>query len=232
MIRRPFTSIFVATAAATVLALIGGTAAQAGVPDPEPSVTSTPTEVPAEDEADKEPTEPVFADYKGRKINLAESWEDATSCTELPRGEVHCYDTDEEAMTDPALPSATRQEIVSAAVEARDPSRCVPDYWCLYQHADYKGKILRFSEDGKKRLKNWGMNNKLSSVFYRVLRWSVNYGDARVIDWRSWPVADRARRLSAGRVGDPSRYPNFKQLDYPGGGNWNDKVDVFEVRRA
>lgn len=195
-----------------------------------------PSEVPPNGGPGTEPSGPVIADYNGRKINLAESWEGATSCTELPGGKVHCYDTDEEALADPALPAATRQATRQADAAAgamlRLPSRCVADYWCLYQHANYKGKILRFSESGKKKLSNWGMGNKLSSVYYRVRLWQLNYGVAKVIDSRSWPVADRVRTLEAGSITKAGTYPNFKRLDYPGGGNWNDKVDYFHVQRA
>ncbi|WP_030566297.1 peptidase inhibitor family I36 protein [Streptomyces aureocirculatus] len=219
-------------------------------PTDEPS--EEPAEEPSEDPTDKPdgpsgnppagepgaeaPAGPVIADYKGRKINLAESWEGATSCTELPGGEVHCYDTDEEALADPKLPAATRQATLRAdaapGAMLRLPSRCVVDYWCLYQKANHKGKILRFSEDGTKKLKSYGMQNKLSSVYYRVMHWSLNYGDAKITDSRTWPTADRVRRLKAGSVTKASSYPNFKRLGYPGGGNWNDKVDYFEVRRA
>ncbi|MGK5642351.1 peptidase inhibitor family I36 protein [Streptomyces sp. URMC 126] len=214
-------------------------------PSEEPSTEPTdeptgkpgdPSKVPPDGSPGTESGGPVIADYKGRKINLAVSWEGATSCTELPGGKVHCYDTDEEALTDPALPAATRaasrQADASPDATFRMPSRCVTDYWCLYQHADYKGKILRFSESGKKKLSNWGMGDKLSSVYYRVRTWPLNYGDAEIIDSRSWPVADRVRRLDAGSISKAGAYPNFKRLGYPGGGNWNDKTDYFHVRRA
>ncbi|WP_282797757.1 peptidase inhibitor family I36 protein [Streptomyces sp. CC224B] len=219
--------------------------------DPADEPSEEPSEEPADEPTDKpddpsdvppnggpgtEPEQPVFAYYNGRLINLAKSWEGATSCTELPGGEVHCYDTDEEALSDPSLPAATREATrqANAAPGAmiRPPRRCVVDYWCLYQHAKYKGKILRFAESGKKKLSNWGMGNKLSSVYYQVRLWDLNYGDARVIDSRSWPVSDRVVTLSAGSDIRPAKYPNFKRLSYPGGGNWNDKADYFQVRRA
>ncbi|WP_272923329.1 hypothetical protein [Streptomyces sp. SID5643] len=40
-------------------------------------------------------------------------------------------------------------------------------------------------------------------------------------------MEDRVRRLDP-----PGGYSDFRNLDCPGGGNWNDKVDIFEVRRA
>ncbi|MEU0688356.1 peptidase inhibitor family I36 protein [Streptomyces uncialis] len=235
---RSSVSLVVAAGATAALVLVTGPVVRADGSDgpvgtssataaPEP----TSTVEPVDDQPDRGPAAPVIADYNGRRINLAESWEGATSCTELPNGVVNCYDTDQAAMDDPGLPAAVREEAL-AGLRARLPDRCLSDYWCLYRDADYKGKILRFSSDGQKNLKDWGMGNALSSVYYRVVQWSLNYGDAKVTDWRSWPVEDRVRRLDAGYVGTPSRYPNFKALDYPGGGTWNDKVDVFEVRRG
>ncbi|MGW7089909.1 peptidase inhibitor family I36 protein [Streptomyces sp. NPDC054871] len=221
MIRRPFTSCLLAASAATALVFTSGTAAQAD----EPSATAAP--------AQEGPVNPVIAEYDGRKINLAESWEGADSCTELPGGEVHCYDSDEEAIADPELPTPTRMETLKAAsapvarAVAAPPSKCFADYWCLYADANYKGKLLRLSSSGKKDLKEWGFRDKLSSVYYWVGGWSTNYGDAKVIDLRSGLLHDRERRLGA-----PAKYSNFRNLAYPGGGNWNDKVDVFQVRRA
>ncbi|MGX2996141.1 peptidase inhibitor family I36 protein [Streptomyces sp. JNUCC 64] len=238
---RPSVSPLAALGVTVALVLVTGPAVRADSSGPgpglgaEPLATPTPeptsTAEPVEDQPDRGPAAPVMADYNGRRINLAESWEGATSCTELPSGAVNCYDTDHAAMSDPELPAAVREEALEG-LRPRIPDRCLPDYWCLYSDADYKAKILRFSSDGQKKLKDWGMQNALSSVYYQVAQWSINYGDAQIIDWRSWPVADRVRRLDAGGAGNPGRYPNFKSLDYPGGGTWNDKVDVFEVRRA
>lgn len=228
MIRRSLTAALVATASATVLVLTSGTMAQADEePTAEPSVTATP--------ADEAPANPVTAEYNGRKINLAASWEGADSCTELPSGEVHCYDSDAEALADPELPAEIREETLKAnaaapvgpSAAAAPPARCVADYWCLYMKVGYKGKLLRLYSDGEKDLKEWGCRDKLSAVYYWVGRYSVNYGDAKITDLRSWPVADRVRRLDA-----PGGWSNFTNLDYPGGGNWNNKVDIFEVRRA
>ncbi|MEU5084255.1 MULTISPECIES: peptidase inhibitor family I36 protein [Streptomyces] len=195
----------------------------------EPSVTATPdpTEEPTDPTAN--PVNPVIADYDGRKINLAESWEGANICTELPNGEVHCYDTDQEALADPDLPAQVREQSLKAsALQASDPrDNCAADYWCLYQDANYKGRKLQFSSDGKKNLGDYGFRDKLSSVFYWVGQWSLNYGDATIWDSRSWPLDDRQRQLEP-----PKGWPNFQNLPYPGGGNWNDKVDTFEVNRA
>ncbi|EST26708.1 hypothetical protein M878_26765 [Streptomyces roseochromogenus subsp. oscitans DS 12.976] len=152
---------------------------------------------------------PVIADYDGRKINLAESWEGANVCTELPNGEVHCYDTTEESLADPDLPAKVRQESLKASMlRASGPrDNCAADYWCLYQDANYQGRRLQFSSSGKKSL--------------------GDYGYAKIWDSRSGLLHDRQRDLLP-----PHGWANFKNMDYPGGGNWNDKVDVFEVKRS
>ncbi|MFH8493706.1 peptidase inhibitor family I36 protein [Streptomyces coeruleorubidus] len=227
MIRRSLTAALVATASASVLVLTSGTAVQAGEePTAEPSATATP--------ADEAPANPVIAEYNGREINLAESWEGAESCTELPSGEVHCYDSDAEAVADPELPAEIREQTrkataaapAGARAAAAPPARCVADYWCLYMKVGYKGRLLRLHSDGKKDLAEWGCRDKLSAVYYWVGRYSVNYGDAKITDLRSWPVEDRVRRLDP-----PGGWSDFTNLDYPGGGHWNNKVDIFEVRR-
>ncbi|MGR8008796.1 peptidase inhibitor family I36 protein [Streptomyces hypolithicus] len=221
MIRKPLANLLLATASATALIFTSAGATQADEPTPEPSVTAPP--------AVEEAVNPVIAEYDGRKINLAESWEGADSCTELPNGEVHCYDSDEEALADPELPAESRKETLKAA-SARSasapPRGCVADYWCLYMDTGYGGRLLRLSSDGKKDLNEWGCRDKLGSVYYWVGRWALNYGNAKITDYRSWPVEDRVRGLNA-----PADYRNFGDLAYPGGGNWNNKVDIFEVRR-
>ncbi len=175
------------------------------------------------------PSNPVIADYDGRKINLAKSWEGANVCTELPTGEVHCYDTDEESLADPDLPTQVRKDTRKASLQQASDSHhnCAADYWCLYQDANYKGRRLQFSSSGKKDLADYGFRDRLSSVYYWVLRWPLNYGIATIWDSRSWPLHDRQRDLIP-----PHGWSNFKNMNYPGGGNWNDKVDVFQVKRS
>ncbi|MEW1661084.1 peptidase inhibitor family I36 protein [Streptomyces sp. NPDC093707] len=172
----------------------------------------------------------MIAEYNGRRINLAEdeNWGGANSCTELPNGKVHCYDTNEEALADPDLPETTRQETLKAAASltSAPPAGCIADYWCLFENANYKGRVLRFSADGKHDLEPWGFRDKLSSVYYQVVRWTVNYGTARIWDYRSGLLHDRQRDLVS------LQYPNLANLPYPDGGNWDNKVDNFEVRRA
>ncbi|MFJ7077672.1 peptidase inhibitor family I36 protein [Streptomyces sp. NPDC098781] len=226
MIRRPLASALIATATAGTILLGTNAQALAGEPTAEPSATTTqePTADPTAD-----PVNPVIADYDGKEINLAESWEGANICTELPSGEVHCYDTNEESLADPDLPAQVRQNSLAAAkFRASDPrDNCAADYWCLYQDANYKGRRLQFSSSGKKNLGDYGFRDKLSSVYYWVGRWPLNYGTATIWDSRSWPLNDRQRDLIP-----PHGWSNFKNMDYPGGGNWDNKVDVFQVKRA
>ncbi|MDC0766089.1 peptidase inhibitor family I36 protein [Streptomyces sp. HD] len=225
MIRRPLASALLAATTAGTLLMGSGSLAQAAEPTAEPSAPTAqePTAEPTPD-----PVNPVIANYDGRKINLAESWEGANICSELPDGEVHCYDTNEESLADPALPAKVREETLKATkLRAADPrDNCAADYWCLYQDANYKGRRLQFSSSGKKDLGDYGFRDKLSSVYYWVGRWSLNYGTATIWDSRSWPLHDRERELVP-----PHGWANFKNMDYPGGGNWDNKVDVFQVKR-
>ncbi|MET8094867.1 peptidase inhibitor family I36 protein [Streptomyces sp. NPDC005236] len=231
MIHIRLTTTLLAAAATGALLLTAGPVASADESTAEPSATATQdpsTQDPSTPAA--EPASPVIAEYDGRKINLAESWEGADSCTELPSGEVHCYDTTREAQTDPALPASIRKETRAALATqavAAAPDRCIADYWCLYADADYKGKIIRLSSSGKHDLSEWGFRDKVSSVYYWVLRWSLNYGTATIWDYRSGVLHDRQRDMLP-----PHGWANFKNMDYPGGGDWNDKVDAFEVKRA
>ncbi|MFF3416949.1 peptidase inhibitor family I36 protein [Streptomyces sp. NPDC002698] len=227
MIPKSLASALLCTVSAGALLLGTGPLAHADEPVPEPSVTTTPAPV---EEEPTEPVKPVIADYRGQKIDLSSSWEGANICTELPDGEVHCYDTDEESLADPDLPAKVREDTLKASKlqAASDPrDNCASDYWCLYQDPNYKGRRLQFSSSGKKNLGDYGFRDKLSSVYYWVARWPLNYGYATIWDSRSGLLHDRQRDLEP-----PHGWSNFKNMDYPGGGNWNDKVDAFEVKRA
>ncbi|WP_369366537.1 peptidase inhibitor family I36 protein [Streptomyces sp. CG4] len=228
MIRRTLASAFVTVACAGAVLVGTVPPALAAEPGVEPSATASQDPTPSA-EPSTGPVHPVIADYDGRKINLAESWEGADVCTELPNGEVHCHDTTEESLADPDLPAKVRQESLKAStLRASDPrGNCAADYWCLYQDANYRGRRLQFSSSGKKNLGDYGFRDKLSSVYYWVGRWTINYGYAKIWDSRSGLLHDRQRDLLP-----PHGWANFKNMAYPGGGNWNDKVDVFEVKRS
>ena len=138
----------------------------------------------------------MIAECSGREINLAESWEGAESRTELPSGEVHCHDSDPEAVAGPELPAEIREQTrkataapAGARAAAAPPDRCVADSW--------------------------------------VGRYSINHGDAKITDLRSWSVEDRVRRLDP-----PGGCSDLRNLDCPGGCNRNDKAHIFEVRRS
>ncbi|MEW1675394.1 peptidase inhibitor family I36 protein [Streptomyces noursei] len=210
-----------ATVATGAFLFTASPAAHADEPTAEPSASPTPSAM---------PSNPVIAEYNGRQINLAEdeNWGGANSCTELPNGEVHCYDTNEEALADPDLPPSIRQETLKGATSlaAAPPAGCIADYWCLFENANYTGRVLRFSSDGKHDLGEYGFRDKLSSVYYWVVRWTVNYGTARIWDYRSGLLYDRQRDLVS------LQHPNLANYAYPDGGNWDNKVDNFEVRRG
>ncbi|MFI1205941.1 peptidase inhibitor family I36 protein [Streptomyces sp. NPDC020883] len=223
MISKHVARTLLAAVSAGAFLFTSGPVAQADEPTTAPAATATDSPTPG-----AKPSKPVIAEYQGRQINLAEDWEGATSCTELPNGKVHCYDTDEEALADPALPASTRQKTLNSPTlyASPIPANCFADLWCLYDHANYKGKVVRLSSNGNHDLKEWGFRDRLSSVFYFVGNWTPNYGRARIWDLRSGLLHNRQRDLTA-----PARYSNLANLEYPGGGNWNDKVDIFQVIR-
>lgn len=188
----------------------------------------------AADAAQEEaPLQPVIAEYHGEKINLAESWEGAKVCTELPGGEARCYDSDAEAQADPELPQpkAALAPRSAAVAYASNPGNCANDYWCLFEHANYKGRKLQFFDSGRKNLANWGFRDKTSSIYRRIANYPLNYGGATMVDFRSGLLHDRVRDIGWGK-GLVQEYPNLTKLPYPDGGNWNDKMDALDVKRG
>ncbi|MFE0106930.1 peptidase inhibitor family I36 protein [Streptomyces sp. NPDC059009] len=175
----------------------------------------------AADTTPEEPVTPVIAEYNGKQINLAEDWEGAQICTELAGGNVRCYDDEAAAQEDVApAPAALKR----ANPDKGLPGKCAPDYWCLFEHANYKGRKLQFHDTGTRKLANWGFRDKTSSI-YRFA-WRYGMKGATMIDYRSGVLHDRTRRLGST---SEAAYPNLKNLAYPGGGNWNDKVDAFKI---
>lgn len=85
------------SAALCALATSATTATAAPEPTAIPEVgLATPAEEAALQQQLAE-TKPVIATYNGREINLADGWQGAQACSEVPSGEVYCFDTVEEA---------------------------------------------------------------------------------------------------------------------------------------
>ncbi|MDJ0386343.1 peptidase inhibitor family I36 protein [Streptomyces sp. G-G2] len=173
------------------------------------------------------PANPVLAEYKGKKINLAASWSGATVCTEFPGGSVHCYSNDTEAQADPELRKTSK---LSAPMGIESlPGNCSPDYWCLFEDINYGGHKLQFFDSGRKNLSDWGFRDTASSIYRGVINYPLNYGYATMVDYRSGVLYDRVRDVGQGLE---SKYPSLGALGYPDGGDWNDRMDAFDVKRG
>ncbi|MFD9819406.1 peptidase inhibitor family I36 protein [Streptomyces violascens] len=233
--RKHFKEVFLAAAMVGGVLVAGAPAATAA---PSQNVSVVPS-------ASNPVPHPVIAEYKGRKINLAEGWQGAQTCTELPGGAVHCYDTFEQADADTARLMAARagsNDVAkytapsqkrnggSGVARAGKVQDCSADYWCLYDGPNYSGPHLQFFDPGTKELSDWGFRDRVSSVYRIIVNYPVNYGGAHLIDYRSWPVADRDISLTGGYLEDD--FPDLSRLSYPGGGNWDNKADAVKVWRG
>ncbi|MFD9819831.1 peptidase inhibitor family I36 protein [Streptomyces violascens] len=186
---------------------------------------------------------PVIADYNGRKINLAEGWQGAESCTELPTGEVRCYDTFAEADADTARFMAARadsSDVAKYTAPSRKPAagsgvlragkaqNCSADYWCVFDGKNYTGRRLQFFDPGTKELGKYDFRDKASSIYRIVVNYPLNYGGASLVDYRSGLVANREIKFG----GMEDDYPDLSRLGYPGGGNWDNKADALKIWRG
>ncbi|MER6362547.1 peptidase inhibitor family I36 protein [Kitasatospora sp. NPDC001527] len=222
---RSFRMLAVATAAAGALAL----AAPAATATPAPSAPAAPSadaQQPA-GSTKATPSKPVIATYKGRQIDLAKGWDGARVCTEVTGGAVYCHDSVAEAdaalaTIDPALARATKAAKAAAPAAAANvvlspqaTSDCGSGWACLWEHANYSGSLLRWSQPGTKYLSDWSFRDMASSAC--VFR---SGGDLTVYDDRTLQP-DPSVYLWNGNCYD------FTGLSYPYGGNWNDKADYI-----
>ncbi|MER6773997.1 peptidase inhibitor family I36 protein [Streptomyces bacillaris] len=171
-------------------------------------------------------TKPVIATYNGRKINLADGWQGAQACSEVPSGEVHCYDTTEKAdQALAAIASTTVRSPESGGSSAKPGGAfgpaaiedCAYGYVCLWEHANYAGRRLQWSAPGVKQLKDWNFRDQASSACVNRDRYGVLAYDART--GLPDPYVTLAARYCA----------KFTNASYPTGGTFNDKVDYIEM---
>ncbi|QXE35931.1 peptidase inhibitor family I36 protein [Streptomyces sp. GMY02] len=206
-----------AAACAVVVGMTTAVASPASAPEPEVGILTPEAE--AEVNARLEQSKPVIALYKGRQINLADGWQGAQACTEVPSGKVYCYDSTEEA--DAALPtidpSAAARKLPGAAFGPTAFSDCSSPYFCLFESGNGAGRRLQWSADGTKQLADWDFRDKASSAC--VVR---PLGGALVYDARTG-LPDPYMAL-----GNLACY-NFIDVGYPTGGSWNDKADYVEL---
>ncbi|MFC7900273.1 peptidase inhibitor family I36 protein [Streptomyces griseoincarnatus] len=171
-------------------------------------------------------TKPVIATYNGREINLADGWQGAQACSEVPSGEVYCFDTAEEA--DQALadiaPAAARGTSGNVA-SVKDggefgpmaSSDCYQGWVCLWEHSNFTGRRLQWSASGTKQLGDWDFRDKASSGCVTRYQGGVLAYDART------GLPDPYMALAARHC------YNFSSASYPTGGTFNDKVDYIEM---
>ncbi|MEU4490144.1 peptidase inhibitor family I36 protein [Streptomyces purpurascens] len=209
-------------AALCAFAMSATTATAAPEPTAIPEVgLATPAEE-AELQQQLAESKPVIATYKGEKINLADGWQGAQACSEVPSGEVYCYDTAEEAdqalaEIAPALARGTSSGVASGEFGPMAYTDCHQGWVCLWEHSNFNGRRLQWSAKGTKKLGNWDFRDKASSGCVTRYQGGVLAYDARTA------LPDPYMTLAA-------RYCyKFSTADYPTGGSFNDKVDYIEM---
>jgi hypothetical protein len=138
----------------------------------------------------------VLAEYNGRTINLARDWEGADYCMEETPSRFRCVD----------LPAP---ELGITAI-----GDCRKGSFCLWDNRNYQAAGVELRSSGYHDLADHGFRDRANSVY--------NYRDSksRFIDRRSEPISDREYTINAnGKLWD------LGQITYPGGGNWNNKID-------
>lgn len=111
------------------------------------------------------------------------------------------------ALTPPAALSQTAVTVLPLATSADCPRGWV----CLFEDADYTGRMLKFRDVGTQDLRNWrgGFRDKTSSVWNRTLRTVV--------------LLNQRTRLR------DERYPIAPGGFYSHLGKWNDKTDKITI---
>ncbi|MER5311531.1 peptidase inhibitor family I36 protein [Streptomyces sp. NPDC002773] len=209
-------------------ALTAGTATATAAPEPsatpEFGFATQDKETQLQQELAK--SKPVIATYKGKKIDLSQGWQGAQACSEVPSGEVFCYDTVAQAdRALAALAPAAEKGRKSAGVAAKETgqlgptaaSDCTYGWVCLWEHSNFSGRRLQWSAKGTKQLSDWSFRDQASSgCVNRDMQGALVY-DAR--------TAQLDPYMALGNLG----CYDFTKASYPGGGNWNDKADYMEM---
>ncbi|MEO3976130.1 peptidase inhibitor family I36 protein [Streptomyces sp. CAU 1734] len=169
----------------------------------------------------------MIAIYKGKKINLARGWAGAQVCTETNSGAVHCFDSAAQAdralaTIDPAAAALAKKHKANLRPEVRNSraaaaASCAYGWVCLYEHSNYTGRKLQWSQSGTKNLSDWNFRDQASAGCV-----NKQIGGALVYDARTG-LPDPLMALGNGYC------YNFVTASYPTGGNWNDKADYMEM---
>ncbi|MFF3214809.1 peptidase inhibitor family I36 protein [Streptomyces sp. NPDC002886] len=180
--------------------------------------------------------------HKGKKIDLAGSWGTAKVCSEYPDLSVRCFDTDEEAQADiaafakkdarvlPAVPKGRSAKLAPKAaaksaagatatpLAAAGTPTCSFGWVCIWEHKDWDGRKLQWSEDGTKTLGQYGFRDQTTSTCN-----NDQIGGMGLVDYRdNMPDPE----IITGLGGCLS---NLSNNDYPGigTGSWNDRADAL-----
>ncbi|MFF4647063.1 peptidase inhibitor family I36 protein [Streptomyces sp. NPDC001389] len=225
--------VAVAVAAAAGTMVIAAPSAGAAVPSPAAPPVTKSLSPDAEQQMQREigASKPVIAAYKGKQIDLSKGWQGAQVCAESLNGQVNCFDTQSEAnaaLVKENAAVAKREAAIGKALGQGAPAQapagtsasedCSFGWICVWEHSDYSGRRLQWSEKGTKNLSNWGFRDQASSGC--VNRYQ---NGAALVDFRDF-MPDPIMLMGAGSCYD------FTRVGYNyGGGSWNDKADAIEI---
>ncbi|MFD3875186.1 peptidase inhibitor family I36 protein [Streptomyces sp. NPDC058623] len=102
----------------------------------------------------------------------------------------------------------------SILVDGNGTPTCNWGWTCLWMDANYYGRKYQWSDDGSKKLGDWGIRDKASSTCN-----NDEMGGMALYDWRTG-MPDPQIITALGGCLD-----NLHHHGYPTGGNWGDKAD-------
>lgn len=177
---------------------------------------------PIEDYDEDGNSEGVLAQYGGTTINLMDGWGSATVCAVVSAADVRCYGSDLELLESIGGIAAVSDPGGGSGGSAATDGTCTYGWACIWEHAGYTGRRLQFREAGStQKLADYGFRDQTSSLWNNMIpgKWFD------IIDFRKFQP-DPYLVYQWGDAGS-----NLTREPYPGGGNWNDKVDAIRIRQ-
>ncbi|MEU3523582.1 peptidase inhibitor family I36 protein [Streptomyces sp. NPDC038707] len=245
-IRTMLTIAAVGSMALTGIAVVPSLAADE--PGSVPEVLSdvlTPEEE-AQVHADADPTDKVDMYYNSEKVDPASDWNGADICAEVSEdGTMQCFDSNTEANKFLAVhaPTAEARAGAKRALAAKPAASatqgvtmmstqevtiqkyqdCPSNWVCLWQDSNYSGRRLQWPTYDTAKTRHLdqyspSFRDKATSAFINRPQRGVELYDFRTA------MPDPHLFLGAGY----SLYSNFKNIDYPYGGSWNDRADAIK----
>ncbi|WP_316529107.1 peptidase inhibitor family I36 protein [Kitasatospora brasiliensis] len=220
----------IATGAGAAVLLLGWSIPAQAAGSPNPGVTSrvsTPEEEARHQEGLAKSTGEVTVLYHGQHVKISSAWaQGAQNCTEFGAGDNRCFDTAAEADRataefDAARPKPLAPQGASAAQTAPslvNDSSCLSGWVCIYADINFEGRKLQWSSAGQKNLDEWSFRDQASSACN-----VKNQGGFTLYDERDF-MPDPGLI-----IGLKTCSPDFTQIGYQYGGNWNDKADYIVV---